>query len=331
MDLALTDEQQLLVRSVATVLRAQCPPARVRAAEPLGFDAALWATLVGLGLPLMSTPVEAGGSGSSVVDMGLVCVELGRQLAPVPLIDTLCAARLLDAAPPADTVLTLALRPAVDGCWELVPSGAIAHTVVGIDGDRLIAVRDDPPTRAQPLANLGCAPLAHRSARAGRVMELGRGEAARARFLAARDQWQVLTAAALVGLAERALALAVDYVQQREQFGVPIATFQTIAHRLADVATSVDGARLLAQKAAWANDEKEPDASALAAMAFLFAAETAEQAAGESLHFHGGYGFTVEYDIQLYYRRAKAWPLVLGSPRRQYRELATALLGRIEG
>ncbi len=58
-------------------------------------------------------------------------------------------------------------------------------------------------------------------------------------------------------------------------------------------------------------------------MAFLFASETAFRTATESLHFHGGYGFTLEYDIQLYFRRAKAWPLLAGDPRAAY-----AALGR---
>ena len=61
-----------------------------------------------------------------------------------------------------------------------------------------------------------------------------------------------------------------------------------------------------------------PDADALASMAFLFAAETALKTAGESLHFHGGYGYTLEYDIQLYFRRAKAWSLIAGDPRDGY-------------
>ena len=81
------------------------------------------------------------------------------------------------------------------------------------------------------------------------------------------------------------------------------------------------------REAAWAADEAEPDATALARMAFLFAARSAQQTTAVALHVHGGYGFTLEYDIQLYHRRAKAWPLLLGDPRRGALHLADALFG----
>ena len=64
-------------------------------------------------------------------------------------------------------------------------------------------------------------------------------------------------------------------------------------------------------------------------MAFLFAAEQAQRAAERALHFHGGYGFMEEYDIQLYYRRAKGWPLVLDEPAREYQRLAARRYGTL--
>ena len=323
MDLSLTDEQRLLRDTAARFFRDASPLERVRAAEPLGFDAGLWQGVVELGLPLLAD--EHG-----LIDRCLVCAEAGRHLAPVPLIETLAARRLVPTPPPAEAMLAFAPRPAVDGRWEMVPAGAIATAVVGIDGDRLLLVHSGRPRRDRPMSNLGCAPLAHRSTSNGRTTLLAEGAEAHRRFRAVRDEWRVMTAAALVGLAERALDIAVGHVTQREQFGVPIATFQTVAHRLADLATAVDGARLLVHKAAWAHDEGDAGAPTLAAMAFLFAAETAERAAGDSLHLHGGYGFTLEYDIQLFYRRAKAWPLVAGSPRREIQDLAAALVAAPE-
>ncbi len=119
--------------------------------------------------------------------------------------------------------------------------------------------------------------------------------------------------------------LAVDYTKERRQFGVPIATFQSVAHGLADVATLVDGARLLAYKAAWALEESEPDAGLLSLMAFEFASEVATTASARSLHYHGGYGFMREYDVQLYYRRAAAWSTALGRPTDTLDELADRL------
>jgi alkylation response protein AidB-like acyl-CoA dehydrogenase len=83
----------------------------------------------------------------------------------------------------------------------------------------------------------------------------------------------------------------------------------------------LEGARLLAHEAAWAQDDGQENADELALMAFLYCWESALKTASDSLHFHGGYGFSLEYDIQLFLRRAKAWPLVCGDPAALYAEL----------
>ena len=104
----------------------------------------------------------------------------------------------------------------------------------------------------------------------------------------------MLTAAALVGLGLGALTIGVRYVTEREQFGVPIGSFQSLQHGLADVAVTLDGAQLLARKAAWAFDVDHPDAAQLAGMAFLFAAEQAQRTAARGaplprrVRVHGG-------------------------------------------
>ena len=139
----------------------------------------------------------------------------------------------------------------------------------------------------------------------------------------------MLTAAALVGLGIGALEIGCAYVSEREQFGVPIGSFQAMQHTLADVSVALDGAQLLARKAAWAHDTGHADAAQLAAFAFLFAAEQAQRATERVLHFHGGYGFMQEYDIQLFYRRAKGWPIVLGPPSNEYARLADLRYGRV--
>jgi alkylation response protein AidB-like acyl-CoA dehydrogenase len=125
--------------------------------------------------------------------------------------------------------------------------------------------------------------------------------------------------------------MAIDYVKERHQFGVAIGSFQTISHRLADLATEVEGAQLLAREAAWSTDEGETRASVLAPMAFGFSREVAQRAVDACLHFHGGYGFTVEYDVQLYFRRAKGWPLLLSGPDAELQLLADRLVGPVGG
>jgi alkylation response protein AidB-like acyl-CoA dehydrogenase len=151
------------------------------------------------------------------------------------------------------------------------------------------------------------------------------------------DEWKTLTAAALVGLGVAALDLAVSYVMSRRQFGVPIGSFQAVQHGLAGLPALLDGGRLLAHKAAWAgdrpgvrgvcdpDDNEVTDFGALASMAFVFASDAAAQATERSLHYHGGYGFAEEYDIQLYYRRARGWALIYRDPSRECVELAGRL------
>jgi alkylation response protein AidB-like acyl-CoA dehydrogenase len=338
-DLSLTDEQEQLVETFRVFFAKECPPSVVRDAEEVGgFADELWRAVCALGGPTMGVDAEQGGGGAGLLDLELVAERAGAALAPVPLVEGWVAARLLAAcggsgqavltrlAGDAPPIAVVALHPARDGVVRLVPGGAVASVVVGLDDDELVVVEGDPdmPARAH---DLGRAALADRSLRAGTRTVLARGDDARALHERAIDEWRVLTAGALGGLAGAALELGVEYAKQRQQFGVPIGSFQAVAHRLADVATAVDGAQLLAREAAWAADESEPDALALGRMAFLFAARAAQDTSAAALHVHGGYGFTLEYDVQLHLRRAKAWPLALGDPRRGMLQLADALFG----
>ena len=176
-----------------------------------------------------SMGLEAG-----LVDLAVVAEAAGRHLAPVPIVEALVATRVLGVD--AGTVATIALRPGA----RLVPAGAVADVVVALDGDELVAVRSRPPGAAP--ANLGSAPVADRDLDSGERTVVARGPEAHERFERALDEWRVLTAAALVGLAQGALDIGVAYVKERHQFGVPIGSFQSVQHRLADVATAVDGA-----------------------------------------------------------------------------------------
>ena len=107
-------------------------------------------------------------------------------------------------------------------------------------------------------------------------------------------------------------------MKDRHAFGVPIGSFQAVAHGLADAFVSIDGGGLLAREAAWAAADDPDRASELAALACAFNADAAREASYKSLHFHGGYGFMLENDIQLYFRRAKAWPAVFAEPPALY-------------
>jgi alkylation response protein AidB-like acyl-CoA dehydrogenase len=114
----------------------------------------------------------------------------------------------------------------------------------------------------------------------------------------------ILLAAQAVGGARHALDITVQYAKDRQQFDKPLGAFQAIAHYLADAVTAVDGAETLVYEAAWARDNGKPTAR-LAPMAKLFACQTFRDVTAMAQQVFGGVGFTVEYDIQLYFRRAK--------------------------
>jgi len=335
MDLSLSPEQDQLVDAFAALYAKHSTPEHVRAAEALGFDPELWKRLADLGAVPMAVAEVDGGWGASFLELALVAEQQGRFVAAVPIIEAQVAARLLArlgavaSGPLADALggerlITFAPRATRDGVAGLVPAGSVADDAVVLDGDRLLLVPLDGHRTI--VENLASMPLADVAVPASAVV-LAEGAAALAAHDRALDDWLALTAAALVGLGARALGIGVDYVKERRAWGVPIGSFQGIAHRLADTASAVDGARLLSYEAAWAVDDQPERAPELAAMAFAFAYETARDATYRSLHFHGGYGFMMEYDIQLYFRRARGWANVFDDPEHVYRRASDRRYG----
>jgi alkylation response protein AidB-like acyl-CoA dehydrogenase len=114
----------------------------------------------------------------------------------------------------------------------------------------------------------------------------------------------IMCAAQAIGGAERALEITVQYAKEREQFDRPIGSFQSLAHYMADGATLIDGGKTLVYQAAWARANGKP-VNRLAPMAKMFACNTYRDVTAMCEQVHGGYGFTIDFDIQLYFRRAK--------------------------
>jgi len=135
----------------------------------------------------------------------------------------------------------------------------------------------------------------------------------------------VLAAAQANGGAARALEITCEYAAEREQFGKPLAAFQAISHYLADAATAVTGATTLAYEAAWARSEGRP-IDRLAPMAKLFACQTYRDLTAMCEQVWGGVGFTIEYDIQLFFRRAKQLQLSWWDTRDLEERVAASVL-----
>jgi alkylation response protein AidB-like acyl-CoA dehydrogenase len=309
-DTTLSADQEELRAAFRALFTKECPPERVRASEPLGFDRELWRTLVETGVLTMALPESAGGDGGGLVEVALVAEELGRRVAPVPLVEGVVAARVLGGADPSK-ITTLALHPVGAGERQLVPAGAVADVVVGLEHDQLVAFEaEDAPVAVD---NLASAPLAWRTlSGAGTRTVLASGDTARAQFACALREWKVLMSSAQTGVAQGALDLAIEYAKEREAFGVAIGAFQAVSHALADVAVGVEGSRRLAWRAAWFCDHEPSNAAEPALVAWLHARDVANRAASVGIHVQGGFGFTLESDLQLHFRRAKGWTVVGG-------------------
>jgi len=141
------------------------------------------------------------------------------------------------------------------------------------------------------------------------------------------DDLNVALCAELVGTSERALDLAVEYAKVRVQFDRPIATFQVIKHKAADMLHRLELARVGTHFAAWASDAEDPGRERAAAMCKGYVAEAADQVTAESIQIHGGVGFTWDVDCHLLYRRAKQDDLLFGAQGFERRRLAELLLG----
>jgi alkylation response protein AidB-like acyl-CoA dehydrogenase len=122
----------------------------------------------------------------------------------------------------------------------------------------------------------------------------------------------VAECAYLVGLAQMDFEISVNYAKERVQFGRPIGAFQAIQHKCADMVTDVDGARFIMYKAAWSVSENEPDAEVDVHMAKAWCSEATRRVVAHGQQIHGGIGFTVDYKVQLYFRRQKAAELAWG-------------------
>ena len=219
--------------------------------------------------------------------------------------------RAIEHGPRRRPLVTFAPRAGCGGQLGLVPAGAVADQVIALAEGRLLVVPIG--NNRTPVGNLASMPLADITTGDESVV-LADGARARDMFSGAIDLWLTLTALALAGAAKKAVEIGVDYAKQRRAFGSAIGTFQAVSHPLADSATAADGARLLGLKAACAFTDEPDRVRELAALAFAFAYETARDATRRSLHIHGGYGFGMEGDIQLYYRRVRGWALVFGEP-----------------
>ncbi len=299
-------------------------PARVRELidEPDGHDEHLWAVARALEWHLLLVPAAMGGAGGTLLEASVLIEELGRSLAPVPMLShgvLGVLARRNGETPPIDARSTYAhaVRPGALRRDGRALSGALHHVVdaatsdlvlVALDDglyafaphdDRVALTRDssiDPTRRAYsltladvPATRVGDAPTRH-----------------------ARAAIATLVAAEAVGGARRCLEIAVEWATIREQFGRPIGTFQAIAHRCADMLVEVELATAAVRLAARAGDGASPDAPAAAELALRTALASYRTLADGTMQVLGATGYTWEHDVHLHQKRAKGSASLFG-------------------
>jgi short/branched chain acyl-CoA dehydrogenase len=182
----------------------------------------------------------------------------------------------------------------------------------------------------QPLHKMGwrasdTRPLTFEDCQVPEENVLGRRGEGFQQFMQILDAGRVAIAALSVGLAQACLDESVKYSKERQQFGRPISAFQAIQFKLADMTMEIELARLMYYKAAWLHMQERPYTRE-AAMAKLFASETAKRAADQAVQIHGGYGFMDEYPVSRYYRNVKAHEIGEGTSEVQRMLIAKHLM-----
>jgi alkylation response protein AidB-like acyl-CoA dehydrogenase len=338
MRFAPTADQVELAAAVRDLLADACPPELVRTTWPpfpsevggTGPDEkarrGLWERLAALDLLGATLPDDAGGLGLTDVDLVLLLVEVGRAAVPLPVAETIAVlAPLLHEAGDPTGVLSglvdgelvgtaelgggplpwggcsdLALVRAADGLRLVDLRGAVPSPVATIDGSRAVVEAPDPTL--------------------GVLVSDDRRTVERAWLRGA-----LAAAAQLVGLVHRQLDLAVAHAVQRRQFGVPIGSQQAVKHLLADVLLDVRFTLPVVQRAAVSLAGNSPDARAHVAAAKAMASRTAVRAGRATIQAHGAIGYTVEYDLHLYVKRAWALAGSWGNEAHHRAVVATAL------
>lgn len=330
MEFALSEEQRELASTVRSLLTKRADSRAVRAAveSEAGYDESLWQTLCEqIGAAALGIPEEYDGAGFSLFESLVVLEEVGRSLAPSPLLSSLVTAEALLAGADEDAKARLLPRIAM-GEVAAFADGWSAHHV--LDGDRasvLVVAADDGLFKVDPDAcERTWTPTMDQSIRLASVRvtpgsgtRIGSAGPARER---AALVGAVGAAALAAGCADRALEMTVAYTKERVQFGRPIGSFQALKHRMADMLVLLEMSRSASWAASYAVSTGADNAAQLAHVAKSYCSDALAHIAGETVQLHGGIAITWEHDAQLVFKRAHALGQLFGAPH-EHRALVT--------
>lgn len=336
MRFAFDDDQRLLAQVARDVMGRACPASAVCAAweNPTGRVPGLWRALGEAGLLGAAAREEVGGLGLTALDLVLPFEESGRVALPEPFVETAAVAvPLLDAAAAGgDGVAAGWLDGLVSGSRAASLSlpgtpyalhAGSAELILAERSGRLVALPAAEVGRTAVASIDGSRRLAALALPERGGIDLGGAEA----LDEALDRAALATAAQLLGLAERMVAMAVDYAVTRTQFGRAIGSYQAVQHRLADAHAGVEMARPLVYRAAHTLATGGTARWLHVSMAKAQAGEAAIAASQAALQIHGAIGYTIEYDLHLWMKRAWALAAAWGDARWHRNRIADALLG----
>ncbi len=350
MDLDFSQDQDELRAGVRSVLENESPPALARSiAETGARPDALWKHMVELGWPALTVPEAAGGIGLGAVELAVLCEELGRAVAPGPLLATVAGfvpiVRECASAPQAAALLgpiadgerrgTFAHRASAElsgatltGTADWVLDGDIVDDIALVAGDAVVVVPREACT-VEPIAAFdptrGAARLRFDGVRVEPDAVLANPSTVR--IERALEEFTVALACEMVGTAQQVFDIALAYAKERHQFGVPIGSFQAIKHKFADLAVLLERARATAYFAALTIAEDDEQRSVAASVAKAAAGDLAERSNKEGIQVLGGIGYTWEHDMHLYVRRLTTDAALLGGIREHRARIAAALFG----
>ena len=309
MHFARTDEQDELAAIVSSLLDKRSDSGAVRAAmgSESGYDEGLWQALCEqVGVAALAIPEQYDGFGASLAETAVVLEELGRNLAPTPLLATAIATSALLLSGSEDQRVELLPRIATGEVSTLVTGGLV------LDGATAAIVLRERDGALEVLEEPGI----ERVGSLDQTLGLGRmtdpGEVSVSPPV--QDIAWALTSALQVGAAQRGLDMTVSYSKERVQFGRPIGSFQALKHRMADMLVLVESSRsaswgATAAAAAYVQDPTEPGAEILArraAVARSYCSDALDHVASETVQLHGGIAITWEHDAHLVFKRAHA-------------------------
>ena len=330
MNFDLSPEQQAIKQGTRDFLTSKSDLRAVRRQVEAGrYDDSLWTAVCRQGWSGIALPEDAGGAGLGYVELAVVMEEFGYACAPAPLLSNTAAGILLGAGGSDEQqrrwlpgIASGERRGAVgtvtaDGS-ALVADAEGAAVIVLLDGEKATLVAS-AGAQVEPVTGIDPTRRFFR-------VRAGRGEALGGDVAGALQRIEVALSAELVGVGQRALEMAVEYAQQRQQFGRPIGAYQAVSYRCAEMLLDVESARSAAYFAAWAADA-DPVALPLAAsVAKAAAAEMGWKVAASAIQVHGGIGFTWEHDLHFFLKRAAADARMFGSAS-EHRDRVAGLSG----